>query len=205
LENLAIAHDRLSFMGGPPPAIKDPVGTVSKQIPLGATIPAPPPKKMSAGATADTAVYWYVHLKEKTGKPIVRKLTTAQVEALIKNKIANADTPVSKTREGSPRSLGTYGEFLSFFKTANVQDRADKGADRFKSLVADIDKQYQRQQRWRWFKNLFGSSSKMVVGIIWILVVLAIVGGAIFFGKKYFFDGDSAKPDPKAKATKTGK
>jgi serine/threonine-protein kinase len=188
LETLGMANDRLSFIEPPP-------GPASKS-----TAAPPPPKKINvvraalshprsspAAATAPASPppdqYWFVMFTAADGKAVTRKLTSAQLQGLVKSNSLDVETQVSKTLKGGYRALGTYSEFQGLIKANLTREKADKKAEKFKSIYEKIDQQEKSRLRWRWFHNLTLRAGGFLGFILW-LVILAAVGVGLFFAAK---------------------
>jgi serine/threonine protein kinase len=189
LDALGLAGPHLSFFPPEGPGTRPPA-------------PPPPPKKItlhrthtSSGATVATVepaneeAYWYANLRAADGKLVTRKVTMAQLVGLVKHGAANAETPVSKSRTGGYRSLGTYPEFMHAVKARATTERADRKAEKFKALYEKIDKEERSRLRWRWLHNLYLRAGGMVGFCLWMAVVIGVLIGLFFlvrWGLSYF-------------------
>ncbi|HMF16660.1 MAG TPA: serine/threonine-protein kinase [Gemmataceae bacterium] len=184
LDSLGMASDRLSFIEPPPGP--------SKNLP-----PAPPPKKInvirsalsiprststtsSAPAEPPADEYWYASFTAADGKAVTRKLTFAQLQALVRSGSLDAETQVSKTLKGGYRALGTYPEFQGIIKANRTKEKADKKAEKFKAIYEKIDKQEKSRLRWRWFHNMTLRAGGFLGFILWLIILVAIGVGLYF-------------------------
>ena len=111
LEALGLAGSHLSFFPAEGPKPAGPVAP--KKIVVSRVTHAPPAASVpSTEAPAKEENFWYANLKAPDGKIVTRKLTKEQLLGMVKNQAVDADTPVSRTRGGSLRALGTYPEFV---------------------------------------------------------------------------------------------
>ena len=202
LEEMGIANDRLSFIEG---AVAAPMAgrSAPSTVQVSATKTPAPASTLPPSAKKEkqeTGNFWYVALTTDDGKTVKRKMSTQHLEGLIRSKVVNAKTEVSRSLDDGYRALATYGEFVHLMKTSTVTEKAEKSADKFRQMVQEIDKQDARRKRWRWLNDLLGSSSKMLGGALWIFIVLGLLAGGAFLFVKFVMNDTKTENKKQKKA-----
>ncbi len=196
LQGLGLANDSLTCLS--PAAAEDAAGGRSRQgkarkrkldIPQGPTVVgagSSPPARTMSPASADQAVaqsvaqpagdYWHVSYRSPEGRNLRRKLTTAQVLAMIREKDFDVTAQASRTAEGEFRSLGTYREFEPALRIRLTTVKAERKAKKFRRFYEKIEQEEISRQRWRWLGNLF----RTAVSWLAMLVILAIAAGVCY-------------------------
>lgn len=185
LESLGLANDHLSFIAPPAgPQSKAPAPQPKKINLVRSALSTPKPSAAMVSADEPPAdEYWYVSFTAADGKAVTRKLVFGQLKGLVKTGSLDVDTPVSRTLKGGYRALGTYVEFQGLFNAQRTKEKADKKAEKFKSIYEKIDKQEKSRLRWRWFHNLTLRAGGFLGFILW-LVILGAIGVGLFFAAK---------------------
>jgi serine/threonine-protein kinase len=141
---------------------------------------APPP---TAGE-AEMGGFWFVSIPNAAGQAIKRKLTLAELRALVEGGDVNAETPTGRALNGPYRALGSYKEFESAMKKQRVEARARSKSEQFRDFYQQIDREERRRRRWRWVRNMFATLGGWVRLLIW-LAVLAGAGVGAYYGITY--------------------
>ncbi len=182
LDSLGLASPHLSFFpqegptsartsAAPPPPKK--VGVKARVSSAGTSSPPEAPDQKEE-------TYWYVNLVTSDGKSVTKKLTTEQVTGMFKHSAVNVETPVSHTRTGGYRSLGTFPEFKHLVQAKITTTKAEKKGEKFKSLYQQIEKEEKSRRRWRWLHNLFLKTGGLVGLLLWLAVVAGLLVGGYF-------------------------
>ncbi len=135
-------------------------------------------KKASAGDSTN----WFVRYTNKKGETQVKEMTTRQIQQGVLSEVLDVKTQAQKKDAGTGfLPLGAYGEFEDLMKKQLVKTTETVRADSMKDMYAKIDKEDRRRKRWRWLKNL----TENVLGgfslIVYLIIVVAVLGGAIWF------------------------
>lgn len=215
LDALGLANDQLGFLGlpatvpalnlpnKPAPATTKPVasGPSTRTAPAsaasaqrGSSDPAaaakPGPKSPSRPAGSKEPVFegdfWYWNFKDPGGRTITKKLTVEQVTTMIKSGSIDAKAQLSKTLQGGYRSIGTYSEFESYFRGKIAEKRAGRGAEKYKSMLEEIEAEEARKQRMKGWRRFFSSVGSFVGLVVWVGVLVGIIVGGWFLYKKFF-------------------
>jgi serine/threonine-protein kinase len=201
LEGLGLASATLSFVAAPAAAKKPAPAPAAKPQPRKeparasappASRPAIPPaaqKKPEADA-AEPGV-WYVSLQLPGGKKVVKRATHEELVTLLRSESLGADTPVSRTEKGTFRAAATYAELNQVLHARAVKTTADRKAQKYKALYAQIAKEDERRRRWRWLRNLTGRVGGFVGFLIWLGILVGIcVGGYFLFRWLIYYVGE---------------
>jgi eukaryotic-like serine/threonine-protein kinase len=132
---------------------------------------------------------WYWNMVTPEGKIVTKKLTTDQVKALIKAGHLDQKAEVSKTKGGSYRHAATFMEFQGAFKAREAATKANIKGQKYKEQFKDIAAEYDRRKRWGWLSRTFKGVGGTLFGLLWIALILAIVGGAGYWGYLQFVAG----------------
>ncbi|MCS7046960.1 MAG: serine/threonine protein kinase, partial [Gemmataceae bacterium] len=197
LEALGLANDHLSFFDTPGNAATAKAATKSAPPPANKPKTAPPaagPAKPKAAAPAAPtyqepkieADIWYWRYSDPKGRTITKKLKTSEVVTLIKSGSIDAKAQLSRQLAAGYRAIGAYSEFETFFRGKIAEKKAGKGAEKFKSMIEQLEAQENRRQRWKAFKRLFGQFGKVVGGIIWLACIVGLVAGGWYAYVKFF-------------------
>lgn len=181
LEALDVAADRLSF--------------IEVEGPQNRTIPSPPrrkiemPKPRLTAAPAATslpeskpaaATFWYANFTGTDGRAVTRKLSTEQLQTLIKSESFTEQTQISRTMKGGYRALGTYVEFAHLFKGLRTSGQAQKKTEKFQKFYDQIEKEQKSRERWRWLHNKFLGVGGFVGFVLWLVLIAAVLGGLAY-------------------------
>lgn len=188
LESLGLAHDRLSFIEADGPQSRTLPNPVPRKLAIKRTTPPPSSSPALTERPAPIAVSWYTSIPSDDGKSKTRKLTTQQMQVLIKSGSFNEQTQVSKTQKGGYRALGTFTEFAALFKAVQTRGQAEKKTQKFQKFYDQIDKDEKSRQRWRWFQNKFLGFGGVVGLILWLVIIAAVLGGIGYLVVTFFPD-----------------
>jgi serine/threonine-protein kinase len=188
LEALHLASETLSFIPGavvpPVRAMGQPTKPVaSKPTQVAAKSPAGTAPAAAGQAVAKAGDVWYLRSVTEKGKVVKRKLTTAQIINLIKEKDFDIDCEASRTLKGPYRNLNYYREFQHALTGRLAQAKADKKTAEYKNMYENVLKDEHAFYRRRWLKNMFRSAT----GLVSFLIFLAILGVVAFFAVRWFF------------------
>jgi serine/threonine-protein kinase len=176
LEGLDLANSNLSFLGKSVSGTtsRSPVSTPPKKS-MTKTMPTSIPSAASNIQAEDPNI-WYVSYMTKKGMLVTNKMTTAQVQELIRDRDFDPKAQASHRLKGGFRSVATYPEFEPALRGRLVQAKADRKAAKFKSMYGQIEKEQERLERRRWFRNLFRGT----MGWVTFLIYITLIGGAVY-------------------------
>jgi eukaryotic-like serine/threonine-protein kinase len=205
LEPLGLANDELSFMA--PPTGEDPAtvpNTKRAAKPVPTKTPAAAAKvspKTNVNAAAKTPAaktpvpqedaepiekdVWYWNLVTPQGKAVTKKVTTAQLHTLIKAGHLDATAQVSKTAKAGFRAAATFPEFQALFKSRETSTKANVKGHKYRDQYKEIEAADARRRRWGWLTKSFKGVGGMLVGLLWIVLILAIIGGGGYLAWTY--------------------
>lgn len=188
LESLGLAHDHLSFIEVDGPQSRTVPNPVPRKLALKRTTTPPSSSPALTEKPAPVAVSWYTSISSDDGKSKTRKLTTQQMQVLIKSGAFSEQTQVSKTLKGGYRALGTFAEFASLFKAVQTRGQTEKKTQKFQKFYDQIDKDEKSRQRWRWLQNKFLGFGGAVGLILWLVILVAVLGGIGYLVYTFFPD-----------------
>ena len=150
------------------------------------TGPAAPPAMTSIREEEEVEKdAWYWTFVTESGKTVTKKLTTENIMTLIKSGHLDAKAQLSKTEKGTYRAAGTFPEFQAIFKSLKIGTKANVKGAKYRDKYKEIEEEDARRRKYGWISRMFKSFGSTMFGLVWIALILAIVGGAIFFGYKY--------------------
>jgi hypothetical protein len=170
LESLGLANARLSFLAPKPPT-SGPVATPSALRPL----PAGPSSSSRPKAPVEDA--WYVRYMSTARQPVQKKMTTAQVLAMIEDPDFDSAATASRQANEVQRSLATYREFEPVMLARVSKTALDLQTSKYRRLYQKIDEE-DRQRRH------VEEKEKVPAARFWISILwrVAAVAGAIGLG-----------------------
>jgi serine/threonine-protein kinase len=198
LESLGLAHTALSFIeAGPAGGVGTVATGAAPSSSASATQPTvvAPPKTQGKGPPPSTVVsplarttvsptdFWFLATKTASGKTLKRKLTTAQILELIKDKSFDLSAQASRTLKGDYRDLASFREFEPSLRARLLRAKTDRKTQKFHEMYETILQEEKAYNRWRWFQNLYLNFTSWVTFVIWI-ATLAGVGFVIYFVAK---------------------
>ncbi|MBI1313509.1 protein kinase [bacterium] len=132
-------------------------------------------------AAKDTS-NWFVRYTTSRGDTQVKEMTTRQIQQGILSEVLDVKTQAQKKDAGGGfLPLAAYSEFEDLMKKTLAKTSENVRADSMKDMYAKIDKEDRRRKRWRWLRNL----TENVLGgfslIVYLIVVAAVLGGAVWF------------------------
>jgi serine/threonine-protein kinase len=174
LENLSLANSTISFLKTAAPAGSMKVmGTaVPTQSPPAKPVPTQKPKVEEEVVEG----VWYVKMKTEGPKTTLRKLSTAQVQEMIKGKVLDNTFDVSKTVKGTFRSLATYPEFEPLLRGEVMQKRMERKVEKYQSMYEKVLQEEETYQRRKGLRRFLNSLS----GWLAVFAFFAVVGGGGF-------------------------
>lgn len=205
LESLELANETLSFVETeetviPPSSAKrakKPAATEAPEPAQETEVQAPSPNKKPAQKTgtpnkgADRTNIqeedesqkdiWYWNLVTPEGRKITKKVTTEQLRALIKAGHLDADAEVSRSMKTGFRAAASYAEFQPYFKSRETTTAANVKGKKFKDKMKEIAEEDERRRKYGWMSRMFKSAGGTLLGLLWITLILAIVGGGGYF------------------------
>ncbi len=212
LEPLGLANDELSFItsdkpangstsklgkttapsskpnatqppSAPSPKTQGPAGRVGSET---TTPSAPVQQTQIEEADEGHANVWYWKMTSEDGKKTTKKLSTDQVKALIKAGHIAATAQVSKSATAGFRAAGTFPQFHATFQALDTAMSANVKGHKYRQKMKDaVDEDERRRQR-GWISRMFKGVGGTLLGLLWIVLILAIVGAAGYFAMKYF-------------------
>jgi serine/threonine-protein kinase len=139
LESLGLAHDRLSFLAPKPAAVARPAATTSgAKTPLSAS--TPPPKPVNPDQ-------WYLRYRTPDGRLLRRKMTTAQVRALIEIPDFDREAMASHQKDSGFRALATFREFESITLGRVSKTGVDQQTAKYRSLYKKFEEEDRQRRR----------------------------------------------------------
>jgi serine/threonine-protein kinase len=180
LESLEMASPTLNFLGkaatraaARTTIAAPPKKELTRTVPTSHTGHTPSDSPEAAGSGVDPNV-WYVTYTTKKGNLVTNKLTTAQVQELIRDREFDPKAQASHHLKTGFRSIATYPEFEGVLRGRLVQAKAERKAAKFKNMYGQIEKEQKQLERRRWFRNLFRGTMGWFTFVIWIA---GIIGG----------------------------
>ncbi len=195
LETLGLANDRLSFLeSSEPMPTMAPVQAAPTKAPAVASktkTPSSPGFSTMSPKTAATsppppaepkidANIWYWRHTDPKGRTITKKVTTEEVHTLIKSGSIDATAQISRLLQSGYRAIGACMEFESYFRSKVIEKKAKRGAEMYKEMIQQIEKEEARRQRWKGVRRLFSNFGSAVGLIVWLAVVGGILVGGYF-------------------------
>ena len=192
LEGLGLTNKSLSFLEEKmAPAVAAPASAGQSKL---ATRPlAPPsagpaakkpaasgPRPASTAAKIDAKDTWYLSYNTSDGKLVRRKMTTDQIQDLIRDPDFDLKAQASRDPKEGYRSLATYQEFEHVLRGRLEKARADRKTAKFKDIYKKIEKEEVQRKRWRWFRDLYRGAASWVVFLIWLVMIGALLVGGYF-------------------------
>jgi serine/threonine-protein kinase len=182
LTALALVHEALSFI----PGATAPAASKTSRPSAAAATPRPAATATQrsaspklAPATPATSELWFLSVQTAAGKPLKRKMTTAQIRDMIKDKDFDLDAKVSRTLKGPYKHLGAYKEFEAVLTARMVKAKAERKTAQLQDAYKTILKEEKSYYRWRSIRNLFRTFTGWVTLGIW-LAVLAGLGFVLY-------------------------
>ncbi len=204
LEALGLASEQLSFFGGdgtPAPSARrgSPDPAAPTKAPGAASKTKPPAGGAATALTKGSAAkpplhevpkveanIWYWKFTDPKGRPVNKKVTTEEVVTLIKNGSITNKAQLSKTLSSGYRAIGAFSEFETYFRGKIAEKKAGRGADKYKSMLEQIEAEEARKQRWKGLKRIFGNLGSFVGLVVWLAVIAGAIVGGWFLYKKFF-------------------
>ena len=186
LNSLDLAGETLSFIEGAEPAAAGsatstrptPAPSQARTNKPASSLPAvtlPPPSSAedaaSQRATADDDDKWFVQHTNAKGRTAVSQMSTSRVRQAIEGKLLDLKARAKQKQSDSFMPLAQFAEFEPLIKKRIAQSRSGGGG--LKNIYQKLDKQHQRQKKWKALNFLFRSA----MGWVWLIVFLAIVVG----------------------------
>lgn len=128
---------------------------------------------------------WYWNLVTQEGKIITKKVTTEQIRMLIKAGHIEPDAEVARTMKGDYRPVATYKEFQAHFKARETATKVNTKGKTVKSQMQELAAEHERRQKYGWMSRMFKSAGGTVIGLLWIVLILALVAVGGYFGWVY--------------------
>jgi serine/threonine-protein kinase len=186
LEGLDLAYPDLSFVGKTVSATATRhTGFSPPRKNLAKTVPTSTPSAASSIQEEDPNI-WYVTYMTKKGDLVTNKLTTAQVQELIRDKDFDRRAQASHYLKTGFRSIATYPEFEGALRGRLVQAKADRKAAKFKTIYGQIEKEQDQLERRRWLRNLFRGTMGWATLLIY-LAAIGAVGYVVYLLIRYGF------------------
>lgn len=174
LESLQLANPRLRFL--------EPTGAPVK--PGAASKPVSSHDDMRPYPVVDPN-QWFVRVKDATGRKVVQKLSTAEVQKMLAdNRLAPNNKASHDEKEGF-RALATYKEFQSLALVKASKQDADDRAVRYRTLYKKIEEQANQRERdmqpqrarihpWQPLAIKFGAGAAgallLIILVVWLML-----------------------------------
>lgn len=193
LSDLNLAHESLSFIDaeGRASMRMSGVGTTTAMNTAAATRGSGASSGRivdpKTGATGERDV-WEVRLPDASGRLTTRKMTTDQVRRGFKSGGIDLKAIGRRGSEGAHLPLAQFPEFSQDAHAAASRDKAAARGRNLKDDFADLGRQYDRRNRWKWLKNLFSSAK----GLVSLLIYLALLAGVVvgcYYAWQHFAGG----------------
>lgn len=126
--------------------------------------------------TVSTGQWWYLQYRNKSGKKIVAKLRTAQIQQQLKAGKISTRSRVKANSEDDYSPLAAFPEFENLVKRRLIEKQAVKKKEHYNKMYDRIDRQD------RWYRRLKGVRrfAETVQASAGFLVYLAIIGLVIW-------------------------
>lgn len=124
---------------------------------------------------------WYWNLVTQEGKIICKKVTTEQIRTLIKAGHLSDDAQISKSKSTGFRGAATFPEFQPHFTSREAQTQANVKGKGFRDQMRAIAEEDAQQRKWAGFSRFWKSAGGTLMGIFWIVLVLAVLGVGGYF------------------------
>lgn len=134
--------------------------------------------------TVQGVFYWKLVTQE--GREVIKKVTVEQIRTLIKAGHLDAEANISKSEKSGYRPAGTFMEFHAHFKARETATKANIKAHKSKNKMQDIIDEDARRRKYGWISRMFKGFGGTIMGLLWIVLILGIVGGGGYFAWKYF-------------------
>ena len=121
-------------------------------------------------ATAAADDKWFVQHTNAKGRTAVSQMSTSRVRQAIDGKLLDLKARAKQKQSDSFMPLAHFAEFEPLIKKRIAQSRSGGGSG-LKNIYQKLDKQHQRQKKWRALNFLFRSA----MGWVWLTVFLAVV------------------------------
>lgn len=184
LSSLGLASPLLSFVTGATATLTG-SGPATQQGSAMPTVPQAPSAGKPAAAPAAsgpagkvTPGSWYVASKAASGKIVKRKMTTGQVNDLIRQKDTNLKGfVVSRTLKGPYKNLAYYKEFEHAIQGRLTTAKVDRKTEKLQNAYDKILKEEKTYYLKRWLRDKFRTAT----GLVTLAIFLAVLAGVIYF------------------------
>jgi serine/threonine-protein kinase len=174
LESFGLANAAPSFIGGGVPSgVRAMPSAIPSQLAVKSGLASRHATTEEEEVHGPDPNWWHVKYTNKEGKQQSRKLTTAQVQDLIKSKVLDNRADASHDGKTGFRSLATYAEFEPLLRTKTMQARADRKLAKFHNVYEHILEEEQKYKKRRWWRHL----TQTVGGWVTLLFFLAVLAG----------------------------
>jgi serine/threonine protein kinase len=174
LESLGLASKRLGFLAPQTEPAARPAAGLSTKVPPPKTPPGVRPAPVPAQEEA--ADVWYVRYRISGGRLVQRKMTTAQVRAMIEAPDFDQEATASRTKEGF-RALATYREFEPAVLGRVSKTGLDQQTTKYRAMYKKIEEEDRQRRR---VEDDSATSTATYWGSIFLRVALA--AGAVGLG-----------------------
>ena len=132
--------------------------------------------------SANDSTTWFVRYTNKKGENQVKEMTTRQIQQGILSEVLDVKSQAQKKANGGGfLPLAAHSEFEDLMKKRIAKASDNVRADSMKDMYAKIDKEDRRRKRWRWLRNLTENVLGGFSFIVYLIVVIAVLGGVIWF------------------------
>jgi serine/threonine-protein kinase len=196
LEGLKLASESLSFIDAPDrevirrtPSASAPASLAPTRPGFSAPTKAPilPPTsaedaERKGAAGLDMNEKWYVRHSDAHGKPTVSHWTTAQVLQAMKSDRLDASARIARDPKQPFVPFAQFPQFAAESHKLATRTKTKSKDHQLKNQYAKIEKQYRRRHIWRFLASLRDGTIGFVNLILYLTIVVAIIGGAVFGG-----------------------
>jgi len=211
LQELGVQTDALSFIAGAEVA---PVQRPAANVSLTATAPgarragSTAPSFGSETATQTGTRIWYVQFEDAKGKSVVEKHSTGRILKMLAAGQLTAKAKAKVSADGAYYPLAQFPEFAKAVEDSIARRTAAIRKEDMKSLYSRVE----RDQKMFYLKRRVKDFFRNIYGLVSLLVLLGVIGGALWFGWQYGADlpakvagmigfGDSAEKAPSQQST----
>ncbi len=168
---------------------KTSVGGAGKGPAAKTSVPAGPAQQTGIQEEEDTEQgVWYWKFVTPNGKSVTKKLSLEQVRTLIKSGHLDATAEISKSEHSGFRAAASYPDFQAIFKSLKTATSANVKGAKYRNKFKEIEEEDLRRRKYGWISRMFKSFGSTIFGLLWIVLILALVGGGGYFAYKHFIN-----------------
>ncbi|MEZ6129434.1 MAG: serine/threonine-protein kinase [Planctomycetaceae bacterium] len=191
LASLGIHSAALTFMEG---AVPQSVGRVGSPTMGGQSSTQPASRAGTPSSRTDAkksgrkiaSRTWSVQYANARNQNVVEKHSTGQILKMINAGILTAKARAKASANGTYLPLGQFPEFKEAIAASLSRHTARVQKSDMKSLYTQAARDEVRRLRWRWLTNKLRALMGAASLILWLAIVAAVIGAAVYFGRGLF-------------------